>query len=114
MTKPAIGFIGLGVMGLPMARHLAAAGYRLTVMDLNPAIGTAFMAESGDVHAVGTVAEVGTASDIVLTMLPSVNPCKASPIGTGGLIESMRPGGLVLDTSSSRAMVYARDGGTLG
>ena len=35
MDKPRIGFIGLGVMGLPMAGHLAAAGYSLTVYDIS-------------------------------------------------------------------------------
>ncbi|MBT2187365.1 NAD(P)-dependent oxidoreductase [Sphingobium nicotianae] len=101
MTKPAIGFIGLGVMGTPMARHLAAAGYRLTVLDLDPTLGDALAAEFADVSAARRLAEVGAASDIVVTMLPSGAPVQQTAIGPGGLIESLKPGSLVLDTSSS-------------
>lgn len=101
MTKPAIGFIGLGVMGAPMARHLATAGYRLTVMDLDRAVADGLAAEFPDVQAVSSATEVGAASDIVLTMLPSGAPVQAIATGPGGLIETLRPGSLLLDTSSS-------------
>lgn len=101
MIKPAIGFIGLGVMGAPMARHLAAAGYQLTVMDLDRTIAEALAAESPAISAVFTVAEIGAASDIVLTMLPSGEPVQQTAVGPGGLIETLRPGSLILDTSSS-------------
>lgn len=101
MTKPAIGFIGLGVMGMPMARHLAAAGYRLTVMDIDPAPGEQLAKAFPAVTAVDGVAEVGLASDIVVTMLPSGEPVRQTALGPGGLVETLLPGSLVLDTSSS-------------
>jgi 3-hydroxyisobutyrate dehydrogenase-like beta-hydroxyacid dehydrogenase len=101
VTKPAIGFIGLGVMGTPMAGHLAAAGYKLTVLDLDRAVADALARQFDTVRAVATVAEVGAASDIVITMLPSGKPVQDTAIGAGGLIETLKPGSLVLDTSSS-------------
>ena len=101
MTKPAIGFIGLGVMGTPMARHLAAAGYRLTVLDLDHALAERLAAEFPHVQAAESMAQLGAASDIVLTMLPSGEPVQRTAIGPGGLIETLKPGSLVLDTSSS-------------
>lgn len=101
MTKPAIGFIGLGVMGMPMARHLATAGYRLTVMDIDPAPGEQLAKAFPAVTAVDGAAEVGLASDIVVTMLPSGEPVRQTALGPGGLVETLLPGSLVLDTSSS-------------
>jgi len=101
VTKPRIGFIGLGVMGTPMARHLATAGYAMTVMDIDPTLGEALAAEGANVRAVKGAAEVGASSDIVLTMLPSGEPVREIAVGAGGLIETLRPGSLLLDTSSS-------------
>jgi 3-hydroxyisobutyrate dehydrogenase-like beta-hydroxyacid dehydrogenase len=101
VTKPAIGFIGLGVMGMPMARHLATAGYRLTVMDIDPAPGEQLAKAFPAVTAVDGAAEVGLASDIVVTMLPSGEPVRQTALGPGGLVETLLPGSLVLDTSSS-------------
>lgn len=101
MTLPSIGFIGLGVMGAPMARHLAGAGYSMTVMDLNHAVAEAIAAEHAAVTAVRTAREVGERSDIVITMLPSGKPVQDIALGTGGLIEGLRAGALLLDTSSS-------------
>jgi 3-hydroxyisobutyrate dehydrogenase-like beta-hydroxyacid dehydrogenase len=88
-------------MGYPMAGHLAAAGYKVTVMDLNKAAGAKLAAEHKGVTVVTTAAEVGAASDIVLTMLPSGEPVQKTVIGPGGLIETLKRGALVLDTSSS-------------
>jgi 3-hydroxyisobutyrate dehydrogenase-like beta-hydroxyacid dehydrogenase len=101
MTRPSIGFIGLGVMGSPMAGHLAGAGYAMTVMDLNHAVAEAMAAEHDAVAAARTAREVGERSDIVITMLPSGKPVQDIAIGAGGLIEGLRAGALLLDTSSS-------------
>ena len=96
-----IGFIGLGVMGGPMAGHLAAAGYPVTVLDLNPAAGEALRRRFRNVRLATTPAEVAAASDIVVTMLPSGREVREVALGPEGLAEGFRPGSLLLDTSSA-------------
>src|SRR5690349_21940253 len=100
-AKPRIGFIGLGVMGLPMAGHLARAGYSLTVLDLNPEPIARLRASASGVSAADTPAAVASASDIVITMLPSGLEVRETALGTHGLVHGFKPGGLLLDTSSS-------------
>lgn len=101
MTKPSLAFIGLGVMGLPMARHLADNGYPMKVLDLDRAVAEAMAADYPHVAAAGTIREAGEGTDIAITMLPSGKPVQDIAIGAGGLFETMREGGLLLDTSSS-------------
>lgn len=101
MEKPTIGFIGLGIMGTPMSRHLAEAGYNLTLYDVNTvsANGAAEGYEKASIaETPGAVAEK---SDIVITMLPSGRPVQEVALGKNGLIEGFRPGALLMDTSSS-------------
>ena len=98
--KP-IGFIGLGVMGGPMAGHLAAAGYPLTVLDLNPEPGEHLRGRFQNVRMASTAAEVAAASDIVVTMLPSGREVREVALGPKGLSEGFKPGSLLLDTSSA-------------
>ena len=98
--KP-IGFIGLGIMGGPMAGHLAAAGYPITVLDLNAAAGEGLRGRYQNVRVANTSAEVAAASDIVVTMLPSGREVREVALGPKGLAEGFRPGSLLLDTSSA-------------
>ena len=65
-----IGFIGLGVMGAPMATHLAKAGHRLTLLDLDTAAARDLAATIGG-QAAATPAAVAAASEVVITMLPN-------------------------------------------
>jgi len=95
-----IGFIGLGVMGEPMAGHLARAGHRLTVLDADAAR-TRAVAQTIGGRAAGTPAEVAAASDIVVTMLPDGRVVQQVALGDGGLVHGLRPGALLLDTSSA-------------
>ena len=70
---PRIGFIGLGIMGTPMAGHLAAAGYPLTVYDLDRSSAERLATAHPDV-AVGTdPATVGRDADVLITMLPTAS-----------------------------------------
>jgi len=72
MIKPKLGFIGLGVMGTPMATHLAAAGYALTLHDAAAGVAAALAKTlGGHACAVDTPAAVGERSDIIITMLPN-------------------------------------------
>ncbi|HEV7715865.1 MAG TPA: NAD(P)-dependent oxidoreductase [Steroidobacteraceae bacterium] len=101
MDKPRIGFIGLGVMGLPMAGHLAKAGYALTAYDISPES----MTRLKQAHPATTLADSAQAlaamSDIVITMLPSGREVRAVALGPNGILQGFKPGGLLLDTSSS-------------
>jgi 3-hydroxyisobutyrate dehydrogenase len=103
-----LGFIGLGVMGTPMAGHLAKAGYRLTVHDLNPEAVRRVAAPYNNVAVAHSPQEVGASSDIVITMLPSGREVRAVALGDDGLLHGLRPGTLLLDTSSSEPW-YTRE-----
>jgi 3-hydroxyisobutyrate dehydrogenase-like beta-hydroxyacid dehydrogenase len=101
MAAERLGFIGLGVMGAPMAGHLAKAGHRLTLYDLNQEAARRVAAPYNNVAVAQSPKEVGAASDIVLTMLPSGAEVRAVTLGEGGLAQGLKAGALLLDTSSS-------------
>ena len=97
-----IGFIGLGVMGSPMAGHLARAGHSLTLLDANPSAAKQLaQALGGPVRAVRTPREVAEASDIVITMLPNGHAVQTVALGEDGLVHGLRRDAALLDTSSS-------------
>ena len=95
MTK--IGFIGLGIMGRPMALNLLRAGYELMVNDVS-ADACHALSENGAQIAAYT--EIGAACDVIFTSLPNGSIVKSVLIAPGGVIETIRPGSLVCDTSS--------------
>ena len=101
MDRQKIGFIGLGVMGLPMAGHLASAGYALTVHDLNDQVLARLQANHPGVAVAASPQAVGAAADIVITMLPNGAHVQKAALGPQGLIHSLKAGALLLDTSSS-------------
>ena len=113
MNQPAaIGFIGLGVMGAPMAGHLARAGHPLTLLDANAEIARDLAATLG-AKAVATPAEVAVCSDIVITMLPNGSVVQQVALGEQGLLQGLRPGALLLDTSSSEPWLTQATGSAL-
>jgi 2-hydroxy-3-oxopropionate reductase len=95
-----IGFIGLGIMGKPMARHLANAGYDVVIHTLNRDTIEAFTAESGKFTAASNPAEVAEKAKIVITMLPDSPQVNEVVLGTNGLIEAMGEGSLHIDMST--------------
>ena len=113
MNQPlAIGFIGLGVMGAPMAGHLARAGHSLTLLDANADTARDLAATLG-AKAAGTPAEVAARSDIVITMLPNGSVVQQVALGEQGLLQGLRPGALLLDTSSSEPWLTQATGAAL-
>ena len=113
MNQPAaIGFIGLGVMGAPMAGHLARAGHSLTLLDANADTARDLAATLG-AKAAGTPAEVAARSDIVITMLPNGSVVQQVALGEQGLLQGLRPGALLLDTSSSEPWLTQTTGAAL-
>lgn len=92
-----IGFIGLGIMGKPMANHLLKAGYALCVLQKNKAASE--LVEAG-AKAYATSKEVAVNSDIVITMLPDSPDVEEIVLGKNGVIEGLKPGALFIDMSS--------------
>jgi 2-hydroxy-3-oxopropionate reductase len=93
-----IGFIGLGIMGKPMARNLLQAGHQLVVHDVNPAP-VAELVEAG-ARFVASAAEAAASVEIVITMLPNSPEVQAVVLGEHGVLEGARPGLMLLDMSS--------------
>jgi 2-hydroxy-3-oxopropionate reductase len=93
-----IGFIGLGIMGKPMARNLLTAGFELTVHSRSPGP-VDELVEAGATAASGP-AEVASASDVTITMLPDTGDVEQVITGEAGVIAGLRPGSLVIDMSS--------------
>ncbi|MDJ1157068.1 2-hydroxy-3-oxopropionate reductase [Chelatococcus sp. SYSU_G07232] len=93
-----VGFIGLGIMGTPMAGHLAEAGHTLFVHDVKPV--PAELAAKKDVSAVANGAEVARAADVIIVMVPDTPHVEAVLFGKGGVAEGLAPGKIVVDMSS--------------
>src|SRR5216683_2058867 len=106
-----IGFIGLGLMGRPMAHHLLTAGYPLTVFNRSlPAIDELASAGARAAHSPREVAEQ---SDMVITMLPDGPDVEAVVAGADGLREGAREGMLFIDMSTISPLATRRIAGIL-
>ena len=93
-----IGFVGLGIMGRPMARNLMNAGYELTVYDI---VGEAVeeLATEG-ARPASSSSEVAANTDKIITMLPDSADSERAILGPGGVLEGARAGSVVIDMSS--------------
>jgi 2-hydroxy-3-oxopropionate reductase len=92
-----IGFIGLGIMGKPMALHLLKAGYLISVLKKNKAFGELV---SAGATSFATAREVAEQSDIVITMLPDSPQVEEVVLGKDGVKEGLKEGALFIDMSS--------------
>lgn len=106
-----VGFIGLGIMGKSMARNLLRAGHALVVHNRTAAKAEG-LAREGAV-AVGSPREVAERSDVVITMLPDSPDVELVTEGPGGLLETIRPGSLMVDMSTISPVVTRRLAGRL-
>ena len=93
-----VGFIGLGVMGSPMALCILKGGHPLTVYDLN-ADAVKRLTDAG-ATAAKTPKEVGEASDVVVTMLPEPQHVQQVILGKDGVAEGLKAGSVVIDMST--------------
>jgi 3-hydroxyisobutyrate dehydrogenase-like beta-hydroxyacid dehydrogenase len=93
-----VGFIGLGVMGGPMALNILKGGHALTVFDLN-AEAVKRLTDAG-AKAAASPKEVGAASEVVVTMLPEPKHVEQVVLGADGVAQGMKPGGVVIDMST--------------
>ncbi len=92
-----IGFIGLGNMGLPMARNLVAAGHAVTGFDLNEAA-CAALQEAGGAVADDAAGVVG--GDCIITALPAARHVESVYLGDAGVLAKASPGRLFIDCST--------------
>ena len=93
-----IGFIGLGIMGKPMAKNLLKAGHTLVVYDV-VAAPVKELVEAG-ATAGTSPKDVASRNDLIITMLPNSPHVKKAVLGEGGVIEGARPGSVLVDMSS--------------
>src|SRR5690349_14780934 len=112
-----IGFIGLGVMGKPMARNLMKAGFKLAVKSRRPGPAEELAAEGA--RHVASPREAAAASDVVITMLPNSPDVSEVCLGPGGIIEAAkeRAGAsrlIVIDMSTISPKVSQEIGAALG
>ena len=98
MAKPKIGFIGLGIMGKPMSKHLLDAGYELVVHDLVQAAVDEVVA-AGAEEGVSSK-DVAERSTVIITMLPDSPDVQAVALGENGLIEGVSEGDIHIDMST--------------
>jgi 2-hydroxy-3-oxopropionate reductase len=101
--KRTIGFIGLGIMGRPMAKNLIKAGYNLVVYDINPEP-VEDLVKAGAARA-NSSKEVASRAEVIITMLPDSPEVKQAIMGKDGVIEGIRPGSIVIDMSSINPLV---------
>ncbi len=93
-----IGFVGLGIMGRPMARNLINAGYSLTVYDI---VGSAVEELVTDgAKAASTASEAASTAPLTITMVPDSADSEAAIMGPDGVLEGAEKGATVIDMSS--------------
>ncbi len=104
-----IGFIGLGIMGKPMAKNLLKAGYSLTVYDI---VGEPVEELVTEGAARGSSnKDVAAKSDTIITMVPDSADSEAAILGPEGALEGARPGSVIIDMSSIAPLVSQRIAG---
>jgi len=101
-----VGFIGLGIMGRPMARNLIQAGHRLIVLDRNPEPVAELAALGAEPAA--TPASVAEHAEVVITMLPDSPDVEAVVFDAQGVLMGLRPGTLYIDMSTVSPMLAER------
>lgn len=96
--KETIGFIGLGIMGRPMAKNLLNAGYDLVVHDINREPVKELVGLGG--KEAFSPKEVAAQSDVIITMLPDSPDVELVALGTDGIMEGIGPGNIYVDMST--------------
>ena len=92
-----IGFIGLGIMGRPMAKHLIKAGYSLLILSKSNAAGEL---QKEGAKAFEHPSQLAAEADIVITMLPDSPEVEAIVLGENGVLAGIRKGSLFIDMST--------------
>lgn len=106
LSKPAIGFLGLGNMGGPMCKRLIAAGYAVTAFDINELALTSAVVAGADRAMSAT--DCAARADLFLTSLPKPDHVESIMAGSGGALAALRPGSVWVDLTTNRKELVAR------
>ncbi|MBX3005714.1 MAG: NAD-binding protein [Anaerolineales bacterium] len=97
-NSPTLGFIGLGLMGKPMAAHLLKAGFPLWVHNRSQAAVDELVAQGA--HQAGSAREVAEHAEIIMTCLPDSPDVEGCVLGEDGILSGAQPGLIVIDHST--------------
>jgi 2-hydroxy-3-oxopropionate reductase len=103
-----VAFVGLGIMGKPMARNLLKAGHELFVYDIVPAPVEELVATGATRGE--SAAAVAARAEVAITMLPDGPEVEAAVLGAGGVLEGAVPGAVLADMSSISPLVSQKVG----
>jgi 3-hydroxyisobutyrate dehydrogenase/2-hydroxy-3-oxopropionate reductase len=104
-TPTKVAFIGLGVMGYPMAGHLALAGHHVTVYNRNPAKGKEWCAEFSGHASAPTPREAAIGADMVFCCVGNDDDLRAVMLGADGALAGTKAGALMIDHTTASANV---------
>ena len=99
-----VGFVGLGVMGGPMARHLSTAGHDVVVYNRTTTKADAWVAAHGGFRAL-TPREVAEASDVVFMCVGNDDDVRSVVLGDDGILSGLKSGGVLVDHTTASAVV---------
>lgn len=108
VSPRSVAFLGLGVMGYPMAGHLARAGHRVTVYNRSPAKAAQWCAEYADTTAprqAATPREAADGADIVFCCVGNDDDLRSVVLGAQGALAGMKPGAIFVDHTTASAEV---------
>ncbi len=103
-----VAFVGLGVMGYPMAGHLALAGHKVTVYNRNPAKAAAWCAEyaaTAGPSSAATPKLAAAGADIVFCCVGNDDDLRSVVVGADGVLAGMKPGAVLVDHTTASATV---------
>jgi 2-hydroxy-3-oxopropionate reductase len=106
MTNPAIGFIGLGIMGTPMAGHLLRAGHQIIAFDIVLSRVDALVASGAEAGL--SCRDVAQRSSVVISMVPDSPDVEKAYLGPSGVLDGVSAGMLLIDTSSISPVTAAK------
>ncbi|MEO9256186.1 MAG: NAD(P)-dependent oxidoreductase [Tepidiformaceae bacterium] len=98
MAIERVGFVGLGIMGAPMAANLLKAGFKVTVWNRTASRADGLVA-AGAIRA-GSPAEVAAASEVTVSCVTDSPDVEAVALGDGGIVEGAKPGSIYIDCST--------------
>jgi 3-hydroxyisobutyrate dehydrogenase-like beta-hydroxyacid dehydrogenase len=104
MEAQNVAFLGLGVMGHPMAGHLAQAGHRLTVFNRTAAKASRWL-EQHPGKSAPTPAAAAAGADLVMTCVGNDDDVRAVVLGSDGALAAMRPGSILVDHTTASAHI---------
>ncbi|MFK8024133.1 MAG: NAD(P)-dependent oxidoreductase [Ilumatobacter sp.] len=99
---PVVAFLGMGVMGAPMAQHIASAGFPVSVYNRTAAKALAWVALHGH-QAAPTAAEAAEGADVVMMCVGNDDDVREVALGANGALSTMAPGSVLVDHTTSSA-----------